>query len=125
MALAQSGQTEGTATAKGVRSKAEQIAKFIATHYAEPLRAEQIAAEIGLHPRYAMTIFRQAMGMSIGEYLMQYRVMHAQRLLATSETNVIDVALEVGFGSASRFYAAFKRACGCSPGAYRIALPQR
>jgi len=125
MALAQAGPAVSGGTTKGGRSKAEQIAQFIAAHHAEPLRAAQIAAAVGLHPRYAMTIFRQAMGMSIGEYLTQYRMMHAQRLLATTDASVLDVALDAGFGSSSRFYATFKRACGCSPGAYRAALPQR
>jgi AraC-like DNA-binding protein len=125
MALAQPALAVGVGLAKGGRSKAEQIAQFIAGHHAEPLRAEQIAAAVGLHPRYAMTLFRQVIGMSIGEYLTQYRLMHAQRLLATTDASVLDVALDAGFGSSSRFYAAFKRACGCSPGAYRAALPQR
>ena len=123
MALAHSGRGEDGGAASGARSKAEHMAQFIAAHYAEQLRVEQVATAVGLHPRYAMSVFRQAMGMSIGEYVTQYRVMHAQRLLATTTARVLDVALEAGFGSASRFYAAFKRACGCSPGAYRTALP--
>ena len=104
---------------RGDHSQAEQIAQLIAERYAEPLRVSAIAAAVGLHPHYAMARFRAAMGVSIGTYLTQYRVMHAQRLLATTDASVIAVGLEAGFGSASQFHAAFKQACGCSPGAYR------
>jgi len=51
--------------------------------------------------------------------LTQHRVSHAQRLLATTDDLIIDVALNAGFGSLSRFHDAFKRWCGCPPKQYR------
>ena len=66
-----------------------------------------------------MTLFRRTFGLSIGAYLTQYRVADAQRLLATTDARIVDVALAAGFGSLSRFYAAFGQACGRSPRAYR------
>jgi len=98
---------------------AELLARFIAGHYTEPLTVRAIAAAAGLHPNYAMTLFRRTFGLSMGDYLTQYRVADAQRLLATTDARIVDVALAVGFGSLSRFYAAFGRACGRSPRAYR------
>ena len=96
------------------------LARFIATHYTEPLTVRAIAAAAGLHPNYAMTLFQRTFGLSMGAYLTQYRVGDAQRLLATTDARIVDVALTVGFGSLSRFYAAFGRACGRSPRAYRV-----
>jgi AraC-like DNA-binding protein len=32
---------------------------------------------------------------------------------------VLGIALDAGFASRSRFYAAFRRAFGCTPSAYR------
>ena len=46
-------------------------------------------------------------------------ISHAQRLLAISDQKVLAIALDSGFGSVSRFNAAFKEACGCSPHQYR------
>jgi len=102
--------------------KAEGMARFIADHYAEPVRLADIAAAVGLHPNYAMGLFRATFGMSVVTYLTQYRVAVAQRLLATTDAAVLDIALDVGFGSASRFYAVFKEACARSPRDYRAAL---
>jgi len=102
--------------------KAEGMARFIADHYAEPLRLADIAAAVALHPNYAMSLFRATFGMSVVAYLTQYRVAVAQRLLATTDAPVLDIALDVGVGSASRFYAAFKEACARAPRDYRAAL---
>ena len=101
-------------------SKVEQIACYIADHYTEPLHIANIAHTAHLHPNYAMSLFRKHLGLSIVDYVTQYRLAHAQRLLIMSNANASEIALEAGFGSVSRFYTAFKRAYGQSPGAYRI-----
>jgi AraC-like DNA-binding protein len=103
-------------------SKAEQMALYIAAHYTEPLSLRQVAASAGLHPNYAARLFRGAFGRSVLDYITQHRIAHAQRLLVTTEASVLDIALEAGFGSASRFYSAFRRACGQSPREYRARL---
>lgn len=102
--------------------QAKQMALFIARHHTEALTVEAIAQTVNLHPNYAMHVFRQQLNISIGEYLTRHRVAHAQRLLLTTDQPVLDVALDAGFGSLSRFYAAFKRLCGQSPVQYRRAL---
>lgn len=101
---------------------AQRMARFITEFYAEPLTVQRIAASVGLHPNYAMQVFKKAFYIPIGEYLTQYRIAQAQRLLAMTDENVIDIALQIGFGSNSNFYVAFKRHCGQTPTAYRQAL---
>ncbi len=99
--------------------RVSQIAHYIVEHYAEPLTIPGIADAVGLHPSYLMTIFKATFGMTIGEYIQQYRVAQAQRLLATSEESVLTIALQTGFGSTSSFYATFKKIVGCAPLDYR------
>ncbi|MCI0743907.1 MAG: helix-turn-helix domain-containing protein [Verrucomicrobia subdivision 3 bacterium] len=99
--------------------KAEQMASYIARHYREPLSINDIARETHLHPNYAMTLFKRTFHTTLSDYLTRYRIAQAQRLLATTDEKVIDVALESGFRTPSRFYEAFQRACGCSPSHYR------
>lgn len=102
--------------------KVEQITRFVAEHYDEPLDVSQIARAVGLHPNYAMSLFRKLSGMSLLDYVTRHRVSHAQRLLATTDDKVVDIAFASGFGSVSRFYVVFQRACGLSPNAYRASL---
>ena len=89
---------------------AGQIARatrFIARHYREAVSVQDIADEMGLHPKYLMRIFKKQIGASVWEYLTRLRVSHAQRLLITTDMKVLDVAMESGFSSAAPFYAAF------------------
>ena len=110
------------ATLRDEMSNIERMACFIADHYVEPLRVAEVAATVHLHPNYAMHIFRKRLGMSITDYLTQYRVAQAQRLLISTDANASEIALEVGFGSVSRFYEAFKKICQQSPRAFRASI---
>ncbi len=95
------------------------MALFIAQHYTERLTAEQISQAARLHPNYAMALFKKALGITLIDCVTQHRVSHAQRLLATTDKKIIEVAMNCGFASLSRFHEAFKKSCGCSPKEYR------
>jgi AraC-like DNA-binding protein len=95
------------------------MACFIAQRYTEKVTVQDIAEHVQLHPNYAMNLFQRTFGTTLINYLTQHRVSHAQRLLATSDESIADVAFNSGFNSISRFNDAFRRACGCSPRDYR------
>ncbi len=97
------------------------LARRIQQDFAQPLRVQTVAVELGLHPNYVTGVFRQVFGVGLREYLTQCRLAQAQHLLITSELSVLDVALESGFGSSSRFFAVFNERHGCSPRTYRKA----
>jgi AraC family transcriptional regulator, melibiose operon regulatory protein len=97
----------------------EQIMAHIAAHYRDPLTAQSIAEGVGLHPKYLMTVFRQGCGLTVGDYVLRLRLAHAQRLLVTTRLSILDVALESGFGSLSRFYEAFAQHADETPTQYR------
>jgi AraC-like DNA-binding protein len=99
--------------------RVEVMASFIARHYTEPVAVADVARAAGLHPDYAGALFRKTCGRSLVDYLTEQRLSHAQRLLATTDDKIIDVALAAGFGSASRFYAAFLQGCRQTPRRFR------
>ncbi|GCE15184.1 helix-turn-helix domain-containing protein [Tengunoibacter tsumagoiensis] len=104
------------------RKRAELAAHFIAAHYTHQLSVGDVASAMRVHEHTAMRLFQQTFGMSIVEYITQYRLAHAQRLLATSDASVLEVAIASGFSSSSRFYAVFTQTLGRTPRAYRQAL---
>lgn len=106
----------------GSRTAVETMASFIASNFADPIRIADIAQAAGLHPNYAMTLFRQQTGMTLVDYLTRQRIAHAQRLLATTETDITAIAFDAGFGSLSRFYEAFQQVCQQTPTAFRKQL---
>ena len=101
-------------------NKVEQMACLIARRYTERLTVEEIGREVGLHPNYAMGLFKKTFGTTLIDYLTHHRVSHAQRLLATTDEKIVEIAFSSGFHSISRFNEAFRRECGCTPRAYRL-----
>lgn len=104
----------------GELNKVEQIAAVIAQRYTEQLTVTEIGRSVGLHPNYAMSLFKKAFGTTLLDYLMHHRISHAQRLLATSDDKIVEVAFASGFNSISRFNETFRCACGCTPRQYRL-----
>ncbi|MCC6579385.1 MAG: helix-turn-helix domain-containing protein [Phycisphaeraceae bacterium] len=103
-------------------AKVQRMARFIAEKFMEPIRSQDIAQAAGVHPHYAMTLFHRHCNLTINQYLTRQRVGHAQRLLATGDDGVTEVAMASGFGSVSRFYEAFVEICGCTPRQYRLRM---
>lgn len=101
------------------RKQVEAITAFLAENYKDDISTADIGRAISLHPNYAMTLFRRECGMSIWQYLIRLRLSHAQLMLLTTDKTVLAIALESGFGSLARFYAAFTRECAMSPGEFR------
>jgi len=109
----------GALLGEGGLRKVEQLAAYIAQHYQETIRIGDVANKVGLHPNYAMSLFKKTFNITLNEYITQHRMSFAQRLLATTDEKIVDIALEAGYQTLSRFYEAFKKSCGCSPSRYR------
>ena len=63
--------------------------------------------------------------MTWSRFVLQSRLLRALTLLAEPGPTVLDVATEIGFGSASAFTRAFGRATGETPSAYRRRVERR
>lgn len=110
----------GGATDEATR-RAGAMAAFIAASYPQDIRVEDVARSVHLHPQYAMSVFREVVGTTVGAYITACRVAEAQRLLLTTDLPVTEVGMAAGFRSQSQFYDHFGRACGQSPARYRRA----
>ncbi len=100
--------------------KVGEMSRFIAENYAGSLRLSDVAQHVGLHPNYAMTLFRRHYGLTLNTYLTRLRVSQAQYLLISTDRDVLQIAFETGFGSISRFYEIFKATTGHTPRQYRM-----
>jgi AraC-like DNA-binding protein len=70
-------------------------------------------------PRHLSRIFCDLVGMSFRDKRAELRLSRARELLATSQTKVVEVALESGYKSVSLFNLMFTRRFGISPGRWR------
>lgn len=123
LALGQPGTVGGGRLPSGPGQKVSEMARFVAVNYDRPLHLSDVARHVGLHPNYAMTLFRRHYGITLNTYLTHLRVCQAQYLLLSTDLEVSRIAFESGFGSISRFYEAFKAVSGSTPGRYRM-LPK-
>jgi AraC-like DNA-binding protein len=78
-----------------------------------------LVREMRCTPRHLSRIFHQVVGMSFRDKQAQIRLVRAQELLATTESKVVEVALESGYQSLSLFNVMFKRQFGLTPARWR------
>jgi AraC-like DNA-binding protein len=102
--------------------KISQIADFVTRNFQDPITVKEIALRANMSPGAATKLFGGICGMNLMQYITLHRMFQAQRLLLSTELKVVDVAMESGYQSSSRFYAAFKQFCGLSPREYRKSL---
>ncbi len=87
----------------------EHMLRFIGEGALGDISAEDVGRAAGLHPNYAMTLFRKAVGMTINQAIIRHRLDTAQSLLIATELPITEVAYESGFRSLSTFYDAFQK----------------
>jgi AraC-like DNA-binding protein len=87
------------------------------------LDIDAVAAKAGMSRRHFTRTFRQQTGMSYAAWRQQACLLAALTRLGRGQS-ITDVAVELGYGSASAFTAAFRRVLGEPPSRY-IAGEQR
>ena len=91
---------------------------FLEAHACQPLRLGDVAGAVGASPAYLTDIFRRVEGVPLHKYLVQLRLSKALIELPHTD-DLTELALNLGFSSHSHFSAAFRRAFGCTPSAFR------
>jgi AraC-like DNA-binding protein len=92
---------------------------------AAQLTLEQLARQAGQSPFQYLRTFRRLTGVTPHQYILRTRLRDAAARLRAHDTNVIDVALDSGFGDLSNFNRAFRLEFGLAPRAYRRQLVRR
>jgi AraC family transcriptional regulator len=99
-----------------------QARELIVEQFPETLGLTQIAAEVGVHPVYLATSFRQKFGVTIGEFIRKLRIEHACGELVKGDLPLAAIALQAGFVDQSHFSKVFKLYVGTTPHRYRRAV---
>ena len=97
----------------------EIMSRYIGENGRKDICVEDVARASGLHPNYAMQLFKRAVGMSLKQALTRHRLDAAQSMLIASDRAISAVAFDCGFGSMSSFYEAFEKRFSVSPAQFR------
>ena len=92
---------------------------YIESNFQNDISIEEIAAVCGLNRTYFGKIFKEEVGKSPQEFLMNYRMIKATELLKLTNMPVSDVGNAVGYPNPLHFSRAFKTVYGISPRAWR------
>jgi len=102
------------------RAVADALA-FIHGNYARELSLNDVAEAVHVSPFHLTRLFKQSLGISPHQYLIQVRVNAARWLLSagSGERSLAEVADAVGFADQSHLTRHFKRMTGVTPGQFR------
>jgi transcriptional regulator GlxA family with amidase domain len=87
--------------------------------YGADLDVEALARSAGLSPDHLIRTFRSVFGETPHRYLQRRRVERAMNLLRSTDLDVTQVCLAVGFTSLGTFSRTFRDIVGEPPSAYR------
>lgn len=94
--------------------------KILLQRINHPPSLMELARSVGLNDNALKRGFRQVFGTTVFGYLHDYRLEQAQRLLASGEMKVAEVAAAIGFESRSYFSISFRKKFGMTPKAYQM-----
>lgn len=112
---------------KGARDQKHQeyidmlmnVCKYIDEHYAESIKMDDIANIAGFSKFHFARLFKQVMDVSWYDYLINRRVMQAEKLLLETDSSIMQIAMKSGFGSLATFNRTFKQRKGRTPTEYK------
>ncbi|WHY01959.1 helix-turn-helix domain-containing protein [Neobacillus sp. DY30] len=94
--------------------------KVIHERFAEKISLSDIANEVHANPTYLSRKFHEEVGAAFSEYLIQYRIHAAKRILISHQNwTISEVAVNTGFNSQNYFSTLFRKIEGISPTEFR------
>jgi transcriptional regulator GlxA family with amidase domain len=97
----------------------KRVADYVSANLAEPISLKDMASVAGLSRMHFAAQFRIATGSRPHEFLLRQRVERAQELMATRDTPLLAIALDVGFQTQAHFTSVFKKVTGETPHRWR------
>jgi len=94
------------------------VLSYIESHYAEPIRMEDLIRIAGTSPSGLLRAFRGLTGRPPKEYIVRLRLARACALLRAGEANVTEAAYRSGFCDSNYFSRQFHSVMGCAPREY-------
>ena len=101
------------------RLKAVQnMQRYIESHINEVITPADLAEASLYSPWYARRLFEQYTGLTPARYIRRLKLSRSALRLRDEKCGVLDIALDMGFGSAEGYQRAFQNEFGINPRAY-------
>ena len=100
-------------------SMVENLDGYIRDNIHDEISNTELGAIFGYHPFYISKMLKDKKGITLHQYVIQYRIKYALSMLRYSDKSIADIADETGFTDASYFTKSFKAQFGMTPKEYR------
>jgi AraC family transcriptional regulator len=96
-----------------------RVLDYIDTYLDQKIKLADLAQLLDISQFHFSHLFKQSMGISPHQYLLQQRVERAKQMLKQTDRSIVEIALECGFNSHSHLSKQFRQLIGITPSAYR------
>ena len=118
-------RTYRTTTSKVRDFYIKEALAYIDNNYMRDISIEDIAESSGLNRSYFGKIFRESVGKTPQEFLINYRMIKAAQLLRLTNYPIHEIGNAVGYPNQLHFSRAFKSVYGVSPRNWRKAHAEK
>jgi AraC-like DNA-binding protein len=102
--------------------KIRRAKDIIISRMTEPPTLNDLSNEVEISLKKLKEGFKQVYGASVYVFLLDYKMQVSKRLLSSGNYNVNEVALKIGYSTATHFINAFKKKFGTTPKKYLMSL---
>jgi AraC-like DNA-binding protein len=88
---------------------------YINEHIYEDISIEDLAKAASFSPWYSRKLFIKHLGMTPAVYVRRLKLSKSALRLRDEDCQILDIAMEMGFGSVDGYQRAFRREFGCNP----------
>ena len=101
------------------QSQLARVTDYIKANLAQDLSILELATLTGMSNSHFSRSFKQSMGATPYQYLLQQRVERAKQLLRQQAISISDIALDCGFANQTHLTKVFRQVTGMTPKAYQ------
>lgn len=101
-------------------SKLKKTLAYIKENLEAEICLNALAREVGISIFYFSRMFKNSIGKSPHQFIIEQRIDYAKWLLKNSDEPLNQIALRCGWSNQSNFSTAFKRIVGVTPKFYRF-----
>ena len=99
--------------------KIDRIYNYVKDHFKDDIRLEDISKLVAMEIPSFCRYFKRVTGKTFTEFVNEFRVTHACKLISETDMSIAAICFESGFNNSSHFNRLFKNTTGKTPLEYR------